>query len=324
MRILVTGGSGFVGGALCAKTVALGWETVSLARRPSQHGLSVQADLTRPIADSALPPGAFDAVVHAAARSSPWGARREFEAQNIEATRNLIDWCRHAGCPHLVYISTSAVLYRNEHQLGMDESLAPPPRFINEYARAKFAAEELVRAYPGPRTILRPRAVFGPGDTVVFPRLLRVAKEGKFPLIESAGTEPVQADLIYIDTLVDYIVRVIEKRATGLFHLTNNQPVTMIPFLTDIFARLDLPAPRRRIKVARAMAAARFVEILLRALPFLGEPPITRFGISVFAYSKTMNVTKSLRELGPPSVSLEDGIERFLAWYRAQQAQAQT
>ena len=312
MKILVTGGSGFVGGALCAEAVARGWETVALSRRPARAGRWIEADLTKRLVMDLRP----DVVVHCAARSSPWGSSREFELQNTEATRNVIAFCREVGRPHLVYVSTSAVLYRNEHQYAMDEATPPAQRFLNHYARTKFAGEELVRAYEGPKTILRPRAVFGPGDTVVFPRILRAAKKGTFPVIES--DETVMADLIYIDSLVEYIVRVIERQAEGLFHLTNNQPVPVVTFLTELFARLGLPAPTRRIPASRAMRVAACVEAVYRVLPFLGEPPITRFGVSVFAYSKTMDVTKSLRELGPPSVSLDEGVERFIAWQRTQ------
>src|SRR5882724_1457029 len=249
MKILVTGGSGFVGGALCAQSVARGWETVALSRRVLNHGKSFSVDLSRPFTLDFNP----DVVVHAAARSSPWGRRREFEAQNIEATRNVIAFCERRGNPHLVYVSTSAVLYEQRHQYDMTEELPPPVRFINEYARTKFAGEELVRRYPGPQTIVRPRAVFGPGDTVVFPRILRAAQEGKFPLIES--DEIVMADLIYIDTLVDYILRAIDRRVTGLYHLTNHHPVALVAFLRDIFSRLGLPVPTRKLKANRALLA---------------------------------------------------------------------
>jgi 2-alkyl-3-oxoalkanoate reductase len=125
-------------------------------------------------------------------------------------------------------------------------------------------------------------------------------------------------DLIYIDTLVDYLLCVIERRANGLYLVTNNRPVPILEFLGSVFAKLDLPAPTRRIPVRRAMRFATAVEALYTTLPFLGEPPLTRFGVSVFAYSKTFNVAKSLRDLGPPSVSLEDGVERFVTWQRQQ------
>ena len=284
----------------------------SLSRSPARAGHWVPADLTRRIDVDFRP----DVVVHCAARSSPWGTAKDFERQNVEATRNVLAFCRAAGSPHLIYVSTSAVLYRNEHQYAMDETTPPAERFLNHYARTKFAGEELVRAYEGTSAILRPRAVFGPGDTVVFPRILRAAREGKFPVIES--DETVMADLIYIDTLVDYIARVAERRTEGLFHLSNNQPVPVVAFLTELFAQLDLPAPRKQIAASRAMTAARCVEAVYRVLPFLGEPPITTFGVSVFAYSKTMNVAKSLRELGEPAVTLDEGVRRFVAWQKGQ------
>ncbi len=313
MRLLVTGGSGFVGGALCKRAEELGWELTSLSRSPARHGRWIQADLTQPLpATTPIP----DVVIHAAARSSPWGSARQFQLQNVNATRNLVSFCESAGLPHLIYISTSAVLYRNEHQYDMSESANPPERFINAYAKTKFIGEEIVRAYKGPQTIIRPRAVFGPEDSVVFPRILRAARKGAFPIIESGHT--VMADLIYIDTLVEYLMRVATMRAQGLYHLTNNHPVPVVSFLQDIFARLNLPAPKRRISVSRAMAAARLVESIYRALPMLGEPPITRFGVSVFAYSKTMNVSRSLRDLGAPLVSIDEGVARFLNWQRTQ------
>ncbi len=312
MKVLVTGGSGFVGGAFCTAAEARGWDVVTLSRSPARAGRWVQTDLTQTIAVDFRP----DVVVHCAARSSPWGTARDFERQNVAATRNVLTFCRENGLPHVIYVSTSAVLYRNEHQYAMDEATPPAEDFLNHYARTKFAGEELVWAYEGTKAILRPRAVFGPGDSVVFPRILRAARQGKFPLIES--DETVMADLIYIDTLVEYIARAAERRTEGLFHLSNNQPVAVVAFLQELFATLKLPAPIRRIAAKRAMRAARCVEAVYRVLPFLGEPPITAFGVSVFAYSKTMNVEKSLRELGEPVVSLEEGVRRFVEWQRVQ------
>jgi len=312
MKALVTGGSGFVGSALCAALLARGWEVVALSRRPAPHGEWRAVDLAHPFDVNFRP----DVVVHAAARSSPWGSAREFEAQNVDGTRHVLEFCRQVGSPPVVYISTSAVLYRNAHQYGLAEDTPPPPRFLNHYSRTKYAGEQLVRAYEGQHAILRPRAVFGPGDTVVFPRIVRAAREGKFPVIESE--QPVMADLIFIETLVQYIVRVIEAGASGTYHLSNDKPVAIGEFLSDVFRRLGLPQPSRRIPVARAMLAASVVEGVYRVLPFLGEPPITRFGVSVFAYSKTMNVSKCLRDFGAPAVSLEDGVDQFIRWQKAQ------
>ena len=235
-------------------------------------------------------------------------------SQNVKATRNVVDFCEGSGRPHLIYISTSAVLYRNQHQFQMNEHTPPADRFLNHYAETKFLGEEIVRSYTGPCTIVRPRAVFGPRDSVVFPRIIRAARQGRFPIIES--NEVVMADLIFIDTLVEYIIRIALRRAEGLYHLSNNDPVAIVSFLKDIFLRLGLQEPKRRISVSKAMAMATLVEATYRALPFLGEPPITRFGVSVFAFSKTMDVSKSLRDLGEPIISVDEGVRRFIDWQK--------
>ena len=314
MRLLVTGASGFVGGAIMRRAREHGSEVRGVGRRPLAEPGYQSLDLTRPLVLDFQP----EVVIHAAARSSPRGSREEFERQNVTATRNVVDFCAAHGRPHLIYISTGAVLYRDEHQLGMDEQTPVPARFVNDYARTKYEGELLVAGYVGTSCILRPRAVFGPGDTVVFPRILRAMARGRLPRIES--DRPVLGDLIFIDTLADYILRAAERRATGLFHLTNGQPVEIYAVLDKICAGLGLPTPQRKTSAAKAMRAARVVELLYRLLPFLGEPPVTRFGVSVLAYSKTFDVTRARRELGPPSVSLDDGLARFIAWQRLQPA----
>lgn len=312
MKILITGASGFVGGALWRAAVAAGHEVVALGRRPLAQPGYVAHDLVHPLALDFRP----DVVVHAAARSSPWGSAREFAAQNVTATKQVIDFCRRQGRPHLIQVSTSAVMYAPCHQVGLDETAPLPAEPINAYAATKRQAEALVRQYEGTWCITRPRAVFGPGDTVVFPRILRAARAGRLPLIASA--EPVWADLIYIDTLVDYLLRIAELRATGVYLLTNNQPVPLWEFLGGVLQRLGLPTPERRVPVERALRLAAVIEGIYTVLPFLGEPPVTRFGVSVFAYSKTFTVTRALRDLGPPSVPLAEGITRFVRWQATQ------
>ena len=287
-----------------------GWELLGVGRRPLAQpdyrsvDLSAQFDL----------PFAPEVVVHAAARSSPWGARREFLRHNVEATRHVIDFCLRHGRPKLIYISSSSVFYRNEHQFGLTEKSPIGPHFVNTYAETKFLGEQLVRAYPGPWAILRPRAVFGAGDTVLFPRILAAAQRGRLPQFTTNGP-PATGDLIAIDTLTDYILRATRDPAiTGDFNLTNNEPVPIMDFLLGVFDRLDIARPTRRLPVHRALLFARLTETLYRAVPFLGEPPITRFGVGVFAYSKTFDVKKSLAAFGPPSVSIADGVAQFVAW----------
>jgi 2-alkyl-3-oxoalkanoate reductase len=312
--VLVTGSSGFIGSQLCRYFEDLGHEVWGLGRRALVNTTYryIRHDLTEPLPFTFKP----DIVIHAAALSSPWGSRQVFEQNNVLATRNVIEFCKQTSAK-LVYISSSSVYYKNEHQLGITEQTPLPEKAINLYAATKRKAEELVKQYSGDWLILRPRAVFGPEDTVLFPRILRAAKAGRLPLLKSKDG-PVVGDLIYIETLCDYIAKAsLAPTITGEFNLTNNQPVVLLEFLLDIFKQLGLPEPRRTVPVERAMIVARVLEGIYTFLP-RQEPPITRFGVSVFAYSKTFDVAKALQTLGEPKISLEEGKQRFTAWVRQQ------
>jgi 2-alkyl-3-oxoalkanoate reductase len=310
--VLVTGSSGFIGSQLCRYFENLGHVVWGIGRRELVNTTYHyhRHDLTQPLPLSLK----SDIVVHAAALSSPWGSRKAFEQHNVLATQNVLEYCKQTEAK-LVYISSSSVYYKNEHQLGITEQTPLPEKAINLYAATKRKAEELVREYSGDWLILRPRAVFGPEDTVLFPRILRAAKAGRLPLLKSKDG-PVLGDLIYIETLCDYIAQAsLDPNITGEFNLTNNQPIVMLEFLLDIFKRLGLPEPKRTVPVERAMLFARVLEGVYTFLPGQ-EPPITRFGVSVFAYSKTFDVSKTLNLLGEPKVSLEEGKKRFVAWVK--------
>ncbi len=314
-RILVTGASGFVGGAYLRRHAGRpGLELHGIGRRPSDLPNYHRIDLSRPFSLPLRP----DVVIHAAALASPWGTRAQFERHNVQATANVIDFCRRNGCPRLVYVSSSSVFYREAHQFGLDEDSPIGPGFVNAYARSKFAGEQLLRDYPGEHVVLRPRAVFGPGDTVLFPRVIAAARRGALPRFVGQA-QPVIGDLIYIDALSDYLhAAALRPQLQPAYNLTNAQPVDLQRLLLDVLTRLQLPLPRREVNVATALRLASGLEWLYRTLHLPGEPPITRFGVGVFAYSKTFDVRRALADLGPPSVGLEAGVDAFVRWQAAQ------
>ena len=316
MRALVTGTSGFVGGALGGYLRRRGWHVTGVSRRPARPGavdVSLPHDLSRsppPVRD------APDVVVHAAALSSPWGPPAAFERANVAGTRHVLDLARRHPGTHLVLISSSSVLYREGDQLGVREDEPPPPRAVNAYAQTKLRAEELVRGHTGPWTILRPRAVYGVGDTVLFPRLARAARLRLLPhLTRADGVEPV-GDLVSIDNLVRLAARAIEGRATGTLHLTDGAPVPIRAFVDDALAGVGLPGASFRVGVPAAMRLAGVLEGLSRRTGWW-EPPLTRYGVSVFARSKTFDTARAVAALGAPDVPTDVALRRFTAWWRA-------
>lgn len=330
LRIVVTGASGFVGGRLVEMAREAGHQVVGIGRRPRgatsyAPGEYVSADLGRVSAADldalvTLPWGAgeTDAVIHAAARATPYASRKAYERDNVVATQTVLEWCGLLGLPRLVHVSSSSVLYRDGDQLDLTEDSPVGPGFANEYARTKAASEDVVRGYAGSWVIGRPRAVFGPGDTVLFPRIIAAAQAGRLPRLTGRST-PAVGDLVYVDNLAEQLLQLAERaELSGVYHLTNAEPVEIQALLMEVVERLGLPAPTRDVSLATAMRAARVLETAWRLLRLPGEPPITPYGVGVLSWSKTFVPDKMLRDLGQPSISVAEGVERFVAWQRAQ------
>lgn len=313
MKILITGASGFVGSSFMKKYSAENdIEILGTGRRKSDLKNYIQHDLTEPLNMDFRP----DAVIHCAAKASPWGKPEEFERQNVLATENVINFCSKNNVKKLIYISSSSVYYNTEDQLGLTEDSPIGPKFINEYARTKYLGELAVKKFKGEWVILRPRAVFGPGDTVLFPRILEAARKRTLPVI-TREKSPAVGDLIYIDNLSECMhLSCIRNDIQGEFNLTNNEPVEIQSFLFSIFKSLNLPIPSFQISYQNALAGAGFLEGIYNFFHLNSEPPVTQFGIHVFALSKTFNAAKMLKTFGEPKVKISEGIERFIEWQR--------
>lgn len=317
-RILVTGASGFVGGRVADALEWAGHDVVRVGRRKLDRRDYISCDLAEKWKIERL--GMCDVVIHAAARASPWGPRQSFLRDNVQATQNLLEFCAATGFPRIVHISSSSVYYRAEDQFHISESTPLPEKFVNIYAETKRESEKIVEQYSGAWSILRPRAVFGPGDTVLLPRILEAAHRGKLPFLYRNGT-PVVGDLIYIDNLVDQIAQAtVCERISGTVNVSNGEPIAVMDLILDILDRMQIPPPSRRISVKQAMFAATLLELAYKLGRFRSEPPITRFGVHVFAYSKTFDVTRMLQLFGPPKINLQEGIDRTVRELSATQS----
>lgn len=305
MRVHITGSSGFIGSHLTAAFREAGHE-VSGSSRSGRQGALAWDWSTGP-----APLGDLDVLVHNAALSSPFAARSAYHRDNVEATRHALEAARRSGCRRFLYISSSSVVYRPEDQLNLDESTPPPETFVNRYAETKYAGELLVRSSGLPFWIIRPRAVFGPGDRVLLPRILRAARAGLFP---DFG-RPVRSDLVYVRNLADLVVQAAQHEVRDeVVFATNQETVEIDAFLQLVFAELKLKPRRPRVPVPVASALAGALEGV--STVFTGarwEPPLTRFGVSVFAYSKTFSPDRQRLWFGTPRWSLRDGLRETLA-----------
>ena len=313
MKILITGASGFVGGSFMRQFAHRDdLEILGVARSKVALNNYISMDLSTEF-DLPFDP---DIVIHAAALASPWGTKADFQSNNVDATRNVLAFCERKNHPKLIYLSSSSVFYQSGSQFDLTEESPIGPDFVNDYAATKYAGEVLVNEYSGKFAILRPRAVFGPHDTVLFPRVLRAAEKGALPLFKTEG-EAAVGDIIYIDVLCDYILKAaLNDDIVGEYNLTNAQPVEIQRFLLDVLERLGIPTPKKVVRVSTAMKLATCVEFVYRLLRLPSEPPVTKFGVGVLGNSKTFNVSKMLRDLGPPIMTVEEGVDEFIKWQK--------
>lgn len=323
-KVLVTGATGFLGGAACAHLRAAGgWDVTATgrnvakaARLPAERFAS--ADLAEPGAAHELARG-HEAVIHCAALSSPWGRREDFERANITATAALLDAAITAGVRRFVHVSTPSIYAEHVHRENLNETSPLPARPLNEYVRTKLATERLVLAARDriEVVVLRPHALIGVGDTALLPRIVRAAERGRLRVV---GEGRAKADLTCVENAALACRLALEADASQVagetFNITNGEPTLLWDALGQFLETAGLPTPCGRVPFGVAWAGAAVAEAWARYVSD-SEPPLTRYGASVLAFSQTFDIGKARHVLKyEPIVPLAEGLARVGHWWR--------
>lgn len=329
MRALVTGGGGFVGSALVAALLERGHAVRVLARGdyPALRAMgaeTVRGDITEP--KTVLPACAgIDVIFHVAARVGYHGPAQEYEATNIDGTKNLLDACRAHGIGRFVFTSTPSVVHSRAGNEGTDESTPYPSSFPADYPRTKAAAEDLVLRADSRelRTVaLRPRGVWGPGDTQLLPRLVEWAKNGQLKRI---GKGDPKQSFTYIDNaveahlLAEEVLRNDPNRIGGqAFFITDGDPVGAWTMADLVLQAAGHRLPDKRVSLGAARMAAAVIEPLWNLFGVQSEPRITAFKLDVLTKPCWFHITRARDLLGyEPVVTREEGLRRLADWVAA-------
>jgi nucleoside-diphosphate-sugar epimerase len=255
----------------------------------------------------------MDAVVHAGALSSPWGAERDFRHTNILGTHFVIAGCRFQGVDRLIHISSPSVVFSGGDHFNLTEDALFPVRQLCHYSNSKAVAEIGIRQARREGLhafILRPKAIFGPGDTSLLPRLIAAARAGRLPQIGD-GTNRV--DLTYVENVAHAIALALrsEKAVGGTYTITNGESVLLWEVIRRVLEHQGLSTNLKVLPLRAAMAAARLMEA--KAAITGKEPLLTRYTVQILARTQTYDISAARRDLGyEPIVSLEEGMERTL------------
>jgi nucleoside-diphosphate-sugar epimerase len=319
--VFVTGGSGFIGQKLIRRLVDDGNVVFALAR--SERSGKLLADLgAQPMpgdlsdVDSlAAAANKAELAFHAAAHLGEWGPKWEFEYINVGGTANVIEACRRAGVKRLVHVSTEAVLLAGEPLVNVDESAPLRPDSKAPYCSSKAKAEQLVRDANGEAletVCVRPRFVWGKGDTTLLPAMVQMVKAGKFAWI--GGGEHLTATT-HVDNAVEGLLLAARRgEPGGVYFVTDGEPVMFREFVSKLLGTQGVVAPERSVPLAPAKRGAAMGETLWKVLPFKGSPPLTRMAVWVSSLETTINIERARTELGyEPIRTREDGLSELVS-----------
>lgn len=314
MAILVTGASGFLGGALVQDLRRAGRAVLATGRDPNLCAArgALALDLAASDAEGRLLAAAdaagVTAIVHAAALTAPWGRDRDFWRSNVTATQTVLAVAARLGVARIVHISTPTVYFRFADQIALPEdSPLPPP--VNAYAATKARAETM--ALTAGALVLRPRGIYGSGDRALLPRLVRAMAAGPLPLMRQgrAGT-----DLTHVDDVIAAIHAALATPGAGgrIYNISGGVALPIRRVVEQVAARAAQPLRWRPVPVPVVMSAARLME--WRAALTGREPRITRYGAGLFAFTQTLDISRAARDLGwQPRIGLDEGLRRTFA-----------
>jgi nucleoside-diphosphate-sugar epimerase len=326
MKVLVTGGSGFLGLALCRALLAQGHRVTSYQRNFSetleQLGVRQVLGALNDASKLAEAMHGQDAVLHNAAKASGWGYWDDFYRTNVVGTQCVIAGCLQLGIRKLVYTSTPSVVHDGHKPVaGGNEADTPyASRFTAHYPHTKMLAERamLTANSDALATVaLRPRLIWGPGDTQLLPRLVDRARKGRLRFIGDGSNK---MDCSYIDNVVQAHLLALHKAEPGAacagkaYFISNGEPKPIRDIVNGLLGAAGAPLVGKTLPFRLAYALGSVCEDLWRFARLDGEPPMTRFLAEQLSTEHWYDCSAARRDLGyVPEVSFAEGLRRLRA-----------
>lgn len=322
---LVTGGGGFLGGAIVRQLLKKGASVRSFSRGTYQDLAELgveqfQGDLADSEAVKTAAAGC-SIVFHVAAKWGMTGEHSEYYRTNVEGTANVVEACRHHGIRKLVFTSSPSVVFDGKDMDGADESVPYPSSYKASYPETKALAERLVVSSNGDdlaTVALRPHLIWGPRDTQLIPGILDRGRKGR--LVKIKG-KPKLVDFTYIDDAAAAHVLAAERLqvdsaiAGSVYFVTQDSPMPLWDFIDRVLSVAKLPLIKRSVSPRVAFALGWVCENAYCLLPLKGDPPLTRFIAEELSTSHWFDISAAKRDLGyRPQFTMDEGFYRLSQW----------
>ena len=322
-RAFVTGGSGFVGGRLIPVLRARGVEVAALARSDGSASKveSLGATVVRGDLDDvkALEAGmaGCDTVFHAAAHTDQFDPVEVHMRITTQGTLNVVRAARAAGVKRFVHVGTEAVLADGKPIVRADETRPLPKHAMGAYPLTKGLAEQAVIAanHDGLETVVvRPRFVWGKGDTNLLPEFIEAVQAGKFAWI---GGGHYLTSTVHVDNVIEGLLLAADKGKPGeIYFVTDGEPVEFRAFITKLLATQGIDPGGRKLPHWLARTAVTLTS-------WMKKPPLTKTAFALMAHEVTVDDSKARRELGyVGKKSMADGLAEMSVAARVTQVSA--
>jgi len=329
MKLIITGGNGFLGSHIARKLVEDGHEVLSIQRSDpavilKQEGVRYeQADLAE--YETLVPHfEGCDAVFHVAAFAGVWGPWEEFYASNYLGTENVVKACRHCGVRKLIYTSTPSVVFSGDAISGADETIPYGSNWLCHYAHTKQLAEAFVLSEEVANDLdvvaLRPHLIWGAGDPHLLPRLVDRARTGSLKIV---GDGKNKVDITHVDNATKAHLLAFEKLVQSpeavrrkAYFISDGDPVVLWEWIQELLSDLGLRKVRKRVSFGFVYRAAAVIEWWYRTFHTKGEPPMTRFVATELAKDHYFNISAARNELGYDPVRDESKRKELLEYLK--------
>jgi nucleoside-diphosphate-sugar epimerase len=322
LRILITGGNGFLGRRLVAALQRRG-ASVRVLALPNENTAGLggddvtvfRGDIRSP--DTlAAPMDGVDCVFHLAAMIGVWASPESYSAVNVEGTANVCRAALHADVKRVVHIS-SAMVYdmTGPNPASEDDPLVPldEPYCLSK-AQGDLLVQRMISEEQLPAVIIRPGTLVGPGDALNFGRMATRIRAGRGVVI---GRGKNAIPLFSLEDMVQALLLAMESETSvgEIFNIAHDDPITQAEYLSLIARELNAPQPRIRVPYTSLYAAAYLAERLAAASRGRIKPFLTRHGVKLYGADNRISIDKARRELGyAPAVSVGEAVTSACRW----------